>query len=145
MKIYIVARKKLEINIVTRHKLPDPLPPQNQMFCCICVSSVGFACQLMQYNAHKTGMAPVGPNVVCLCLHIKKEMFNAHFILAQYLAILHLIKKGVTQKFGGVQTWGACVYIKNRGEDHFYTLNAHFIFAKSLRNGSNELRRQRPN
>ena len=28
--------------------------------------------KLMQYNAHKTGRAPVDPNVVCLCLHIKK-------------------------------------------------------------------------
>ena len=53
----------------------------------------------MQYNAHKTGRAPVGSNVVCLCLHIKKgkdhfATFNAHYIFAQYLKILHLSKKG---------------------------------------------------
>ena len=50
-------------------------------------------------NVHKTGRAPVGPNVVCLCLHIKKgkdhfDTFNAHFIFAQFLIILHLSKKG---------------------------------------------------
>ena len=49
------------------------------------------------------------------------------------------------KKLGGVQTYGIPVFTHKKGEDHFYTLNAHFIFAKSLRNGSNELRRQRPN
>ena len=44
----------------------------------------------MQYIAHKTGRAPVGSNVVCLCLHIKKgkdhfDMFNVHFIFAPFL------------------------------------------------------------
>ena len=45
----LVARKRLEINILTRHKLPvPPPPPQNQMvvlliFLLMCVSSVGFA------------------------------------------------------------------------------------------------------
>ena len=53
----------------------------------------------MQCNAHKTRMAPVSPNVVCLCLQIKKgkghfDTFNAHFIFAQFLIILHLSKKG---------------------------------------------------
>ena len=53
----------------------------------------------MQYNAHKTGRAPAGPNVVCLCLHIKKgkdpfDTFNAHFIFVQILKILQLSKKG---------------------------------------------------
>ena len=53
----------------------------------------------MQYNAHKKGRAPVGPNIVCLCLHIKKgkdhfDTFNAHFIFAQLLINLHLLKKG---------------------------------------------------
>ena len=52
----------------------------------------------MQHNAHKTGRAPVGPNVFCLCLHIKKgkdhfDTFNAHFIFAQFLIILHLSKR----------------------------------------------------
>ena len=50
-------------------------------------------------NVHKKGRAPVGPNVVCLCLHIKKgkdhfDTFNVHFIFAQFLIILHLSKKG---------------------------------------------------
>ena len=55
--------------------------------------------QWMQYNAHKTGNAPVGLNVVCMCLHIKKgkdhfDTFNANFIFAQFLIILHLSRKG---------------------------------------------------
>ena len=48
----------------------------------------------MQCNVHKTGRARVGPYVVCLCLHIKRGKFNAHFIFAQFLIILHLRKKG---------------------------------------------------
>ena len=52
----------------------------------------------MQYNGHKTGRAPIGPNVVSLCLHIKKgkvhfDTFNAHFIFAQFLIIFHKSKK----------------------------------------------------
>ena len=52
MKINIVARKRLEINIMTRHKLPDtPLPPPRNesngrplnFVVNVCVSSVGFA------------------------------------------------------------------------------------------------------
>ena len=88
----------------------------------------------MQYNAHETGRAPVGPNVDCLCLHIKEEKhfdtLNAHFIFAQFLAILHLRKKGVTQKIRrGPDMECLCLHIK-KGEDHFYTLNGHLIFAK---------------
>ena len=54
---------------------------------------------MLQYNAHKTRRASVVPNVVCLCLHIKKgkdhfDTFNAHFNFAQFLIILHLSKKG---------------------------------------------------
>ena len=59
-------------------------------------------------------------------------MLNAHFIFAQFLAILHLSKKGVTQKIRrGPDMRCLCLHIK-KGEDHsgFYTLNAHFIFAK---------------
>ena len=45
----------------------------------------GLISKLMQYNAHKTGRVLVGPNVVCLCLHMKKgkdqfDTLNAHFI-----------------------------------------------------------------
>ena len=29
MKINIIARKRLEINILTRHKLPDPSPAES--------------------------------------------------------------------------------------------------------------------
>ena len=44
MKINIVARKRLEINILTPHKLPDPPPsPAESNGCCKCVSSVGFS------------------------------------------------------------------------------------------------------
>ena len=55
--------------------------------------------KLMQYNAHETWSAPVGLNVVCLCLHLKKgkdhfDTFNAHFIFVQFLIILHLSKNG---------------------------------------------------
>ena len=94
----------------------------SSLFCCKCVSSVSFAwgvlrgvfgeyalrvfmfnmlilskrvvvvqfSKLMQCNAHKTGRAPV--------LHIKKwkdhfDTYNAHFIFAQFLIILHLCKK----------------------------------------------------
>ena len=56
----------------------------------------------MQYNAHETWSAPVGLNVVCLCLHLKKgkdhfDTFNANFIFAQFLIILQLCKKGTQQ------------------------------------------------
>ena len=54
----------------------------------------------MQYNAHTTGRAPVGPNVVCLCLHKKGEgsfrhvQCPSHFC-AFFFIILHLSKKGI--------------------------------------------------
>ena len=83
----------------------------------------------MQYNAHKPGRAPVGPNVVCLCLH-SFDTLNAHFIFAQILAILHLSMNGVTQKIRrGPDMECLCLHIK-KGENHFYTLNCHLIFAK---------------
>ena len=72
-----------------------------------------------------------------LCVQIKKgevhfDTLNAYFIFAQYLAILHLSKKGVTQKIRrGPDMECLCLHIK-KGEDHFYTLNAHFIFADSF-------------
>ena len=70
-----------------------------------------------------------------LCVHIKKgedhfDTLNAYFIFAQFLVILHLSKKGVTQKIRRGPDMGClCLHII-KGEDHFYTLNAHFIFAK---------------
>ena len=55
----------------------------------------------MQYNAHKAGKVPVGPNGVCLCLitHKKRgtdhfDTFKAHLIFVQFLIILHLSKMG---------------------------------------------------
>ena len=49
MGIKIVAGKKLERNILTRHKLPDPPPPSPAEsngrplnFVVMCVTSVGF-------------------------------------------------------------------------------------------------------
>ena len=55
---------------------------------------------------------------------------NAYFILAQFLAILQLRKKGVIQIIRRGPDMGClCLHIK-KGDDHFYTLNTHFIFAK---------------
>ena len=66
---------RLERNILTRNKLPDPPPsPQNQM-------------------------VRRGPDMGCLCLHIKKGedhfyTFNANFIFAKFWTVLHLSRKG---------------------------------------------------
>ena len=57
-------------------------------------------------------------------------MLNAHIIFAQFLAILHLSKKGITQKIRrGLDMGCLCLHII-KGEDHFYTLNAQFNCAK---------------
>ena len=75
----------------------------------------------MQYNAHKTGKVPVGPNVVCLCLHIKKgkdhfDTFNTHFIFAQYLIILHLRKKEMSFNLANGSTYNVQCLISSIGK-----------------------------
>ena len=101
MKINIVARKRLEINILTRHKLPDHPPPHSP------AESNGrplnFVVNVFAVRTNKKG-------------EVHFDTLNAYFIFAQYLAILHLSKKGVTQKIRrGPDMECLCLHIKKRG------------------------------